>query len=165
MESVLPLAYFSALLAVVSPAARLPVPSPAAPRSVTACAAVTRADVQDALGQPIAKSEEETDGVESTCDYAGAIGQVTILIRRFPERLNIPAEIAGIIKNVPNSKVRTAAGIGTHAFFVDIAGAGTQLHVMRGEHQYLMISLLGFGEGPHVSAAATKIARKALSRM
>lgn len=138
---------------------------PGPPKPVSACVAVTRADIQEALGQSVAKGEEQTDDLESTCDYAGAYGQVTITIRRLAEKLNIPAEKENLVKTIPESKVRDVEGIGTRAFFLDITGAGTQLHVIRGDHEYLLVSVLGFGDAEQVSAAAKRIARKALDRL
>ena len=60
--------------------------------------------------------------------------------------------------------MREGPKIGDHAFFLDIAGAGTQLHVIGGRG-YLLISVLGFGEGAAVRVAAEKMARAALGRM
>ena len=44
-------------------------------------------------------------------------------------------------------------------------GAGTQLHFIRGDRDYLMVSILGFGDAGAVSAAAEEIARAALARL
>jgi hypothetical protein len=55
--------------------------------------------------------------------------------------------------------------LGGVAFFLDIAGAGTQLHFIRGDRDYLMVSILGFGDAGAVSAAAEEIARAALARL
>lgn len=131
---------------------------------MTACLAVTKAEIQEALGQPVTGGSEEIEGLDSTCDYSGLYGQVSITVRHLSEKLNLPAEIEALIKAVPDATVRDATGIGTRAFFVDIGGAGTQLHVLRGDHEYLMISVLGFGEASRVSVAVERIARKALAR-
>ena len=58
-----------------------------------------------------------------------------------------------------------APGFGGTAFFLDIAGAGTQLHIVRGDRNYLLVSVLGFGEAARVSRAAERMARKALGRL
>ena len=49
-------------------------------------------------------------------------------------------------------------------FYLDVAGAGTQLHVIRGR-DYLMISILGFGDAAQVSNAADRLAKIALRRI
>ena len=61
--------------------------------------------------------------------------------------------------------MRDAPSFGAQAFFVDVPGAGTQLHVIRGGREHVMVSVLGFGEAAQVSAAAERIARKVLGRL
>ena len=135
------------------------------PAPVTACAAVTQAEIEQALDTSVAAGAEETDGPESNCNYAGPGRLVTVSIRRTSAKLDLSAEIASLKQAIPEGIVRNAPGIGTRAFFMDIAGAGVQLHVIRGERDAVMISILGFGEASQVSAAAEGLARKALARM
>jgi hypothetical protein len=139
-------------------------PSPALAAPVTACGAVTRAEVMDALGRSVGEAAEQIAGAESTCDYATRHGLVTVVIERVAAMPDARKEIESLKAVVPEGSVRDAAGIGARAFFLDIPGAGTQLHILR-EHECLLISVLGFGEPPDVAAAAEKIARKALSRL
>ncbi len=134
-------------------------------KGLTACAAVTRAEVEEALGQAVGRGREETAGMESSCDYAAGNGQVTVTLQRLAAKLDLPFEMRSLKAVAPEGRVREAAGVGTLAFFLDIPGAGTQLHVLRGEREYLMVSVLGFGEAEHVAAAAEAMARKALGRM
>jgi hypothetical protein len=54
--------------------------------------------------------------------------------------------------------------MGGRAFFLDIAGAGTQLHVIRGDYAVL-VSVLGLGEPAQVSEAAMAIARRACEKL
>jgi hypothetical protein len=42
---------------------------------------------------------------------------------------------------------------------------GTQLFVIRGDHDFLMITVLGLGEPKRVAPAAAQIAKKALDRL
>lgn len=134
-------------------------------RQVSACAAVTRADVEQALGQRVAEGEEQTDGTASTCDYTGRRGQVTITVQRLTAELDLATEIESLERTIPESSVRYAPGFRGTAFFLDIAGAGTQLHIVRGDRNYLLVSVLGFGEAARVSRAAERMARKALGRL
>jgi hypothetical protein len=157
--------YLSLLFSITASTRPAPAMKPAAVRAVTACAAVSKADVEQALGRSVSDGKEQTDATESTCDYTGVYGQVTVTIQRLPARPDIAAEIDSLKRSIPGSAVRDAEGLGSRAFFLDIAGAGTQLHVIRGEKDYLLISVLGFGEAAQVSAAAERIARKALDRM
>jgi hypothetical protein len=138
---------------------------PAPLRAVTACAAVTRPEVEQALGQSVLEGKEQTAATESTCDYTGVYGQVTVTIQKLPANPDIAAEIESLKQSIPGATVRNAGGLGPRAFFLDIKGAGTQLHVVRGERNYLLVSVLGFGEAAQVSAAAERLARTALDRL
>ncbi len=102
--------------------------------------------------------------MESSCDYAAGNGQVTVTLQRLAAKLDLPFEMKGLKAVAPKGRVREAAGMGTVAFFLDIPGAGTQLHVLRGERDYVMVSVLGFGEPEEVAAAAEAMARNALAR-
>lgn len=135
-----------------------------APKAVTACVATTQADIQEALGEAVTKGTEHTDGSESTCDYTADGGQVSITIHRSVAKLDVPSAIADLKAALPDVKLRETPGIGTRAFFVDIAGDGTELFVIRGDYEFLLVSVLGLGDPTRVSPAAGKIARKALDR-
>jgi hypothetical protein len=141
-------------------------PLPARPLTapITACGAVTRTEVIDALGRTVGEGSETVAGAESTCDYATQRGLVTVVIERVAAMPEARKEIESLKRVVPEGSVRDAEGIGAPAFFLDIPGAGTQLHILR-EHECLLISVLGFGEPAEVANAAEKIARKALSRL
>jgi hypothetical protein len=134
-------------------------------KALSACSAVTAADLERALGRRFWRGQEESHGAESTCDYGAGNGQVSITIQRLHARLNIPAEIESLKESIPESTVRMAAGFGSAAFFLDIEGAGTQLHVIRDDRDYVMVSILGFGDALQVSAAAERVARTALGRI
>ena len=149
--------------AVSNKAAVEPPPMPS--KALGACSAVTAADLERALGRRFGSGREESHGAESTCDYGAGNGQVSITIQRLNAKLDIPAEIESLKRSIEDSSVRMIAGLGGVAFYLDIAGAGTQLHVIRDDRDYLMVSILGFGEAPAVYAAAERVARAALGRM
>jgi hypothetical protein len=123
------------------------------------------ADLESALGRRFRRGLEESRGAESTCDYGTGNGQVSITLQRLSAKLDIPAEIESLKESIPESKARMAPGLGSVAFFLDIEGAGTQLHVIRDERDYVMVSILGFGDAAQVSAAAERLARAALGRI
>jgi hypothetical protein len=130
-----------------------------------ACSAVTAADMQHALGRRFGPGQETSLGSDSTCDYGAGNGLVSITVMRLREKLDIPAEIESMKKTLEGSSVRMVSGLGGTAFFLDIAGAGTQLHVIRNDRDYVMVSILGFGDPSAVSAAAERLARAALGRI
>jgi hypothetical protein len=140
-------------------------PKPAPPKAMDACSAVTTVDLEIALGRSFGRGQEESHGSDSTCDYGAGNGQVSITIQRLHAKLDIPAEIASLKQTIENSSVRMVSGLGSTAFYLDIAGAGTQLHVIRDDRDYVMVSILGFGDAAAVSAAAERMARAALGRI
>ena len=133
--------------------------------SVTACAVVTKADVVQALGFAIEKGEEEKQEAASTCSYSKQDGMVSVTVQRLQKKLNLEVEIAALKASIPDSAVREASGLGGRAFFLDISGAGTQLYVIHGDCDFLVVSVLGFGEAARVSSIAEVLARKALARL
>ena len=48
--------------------------------------------------------------------------------------------------------------------WLDLPDAGTQVFVIDGEHRYLLVSILGFGDPARVSKAAERLAREAFKR-
>lgn len=147
-------------------AARPTAVPPARPiaKAVTACLAVTRADVQFALGRSVSLAQPAESATQSTCDYATESARVTITLQRLDHDVDLPVEIAALQKEIEGSTVRPAAAAGPQSFFLDIAGAGTQLHVIRGR-EYLLVSVLGFGDASQVASAALRLAFTALRRM
>jgi hypothetical protein len=105
------------------------------------------------------------EGLASTCDYSRRHGQVSVTVQSLQQKLNLEPEIAALKESFPDSAIREATGLGARAFFLDIPGAGTQLYVIQGDSNFLMVSILGFGEAAQVSPAAEALARKALGRI
>ncbi len=126
---------------------------------------MTAAELEHELGRRFGRGQEESRGAESTCDYGAGNGQVSITIQRLSGKPDIAAEIESLKRNIEDSSVRMVSGIGSAAFFLDIAGAGTQLHAIRDDRDYVMVSILGFGDAAQVSPAAERLARAALGRM
>ncbi|HLJ50102.1 MAG TPA: hypothetical protein VKU01_29015 [Bryobacteraceae bacterium] len=156
--------YLPVLLALAGSTPAKTIKPVAAMKTVTACIAATQADVEDALGRTLARGKEQTDAVQSSCDYAAGDGQVTVTIRRSGVKLDVPAQIADLKAAIPQGRIRELPGVGRQAFFMDLSGAGTQLHVIRGDGDYVLVSVLGLGEPEDVAKAAEKIARKVLDR-
>jgi hypothetical protein len=160
--------FYLPLLLAFSGDGRAPAIKPSSFGFSAACTVVTRADVEQALGRPVGRGKEDIGDDSSSCDYAAGSGIVTITVQHVRARLDVRAEVASLQRAIPDGHLREAHLAGTPAeitaFYLDLDGAGTQLHVIRGGHDYLLISVLGFGEADRVSQAAEKIARKALER-
>jgi len=149
--------------AVSKPPVVISRPTPS--KALGACSAVTAADVERALGRRFGPGQEESHGAESTCDYGAGNGQVSITIQRLNAKVDIATEIESLKGSIPESTVRMTSGLGSAAFFLDIARAGTQLHAIRDDRDYVMVSILGFGDAAAVSTAAERLVRAALGRI
>ena len=139
--------------------------APTRPKAVGACTAVTAGDLQLALGISFGRGQETASGTQSTCDYTARTAQVSITIQRLAGKVDIPVEIEALKRELPGSTARIVDGMGVSAFLLEIPDAGAQLHIIRGERDYLMVSILGLGDAPVVSPAAERLARAALSRL
>jgi hypothetical protein len=134
------------------------------PHQLTACSLVTRADVEEAVGRSVNDGDEETQGRASTCHYGIKGGLVSITIQRLTTKPDLQLEIAALKRELPEAVVRDAPGF-PEAFYLDLPGTGTQLHIAHNASQHLMISILGFGDASQVSGAAAQIARKAMRQL
>jgi hypothetical protein len=165
MDAMVALPYLPLLVALTTQSTTSPPGTPPAQvKAMTACVAVTRADVERAIGQSLSNGKEHKDRATSSCQYDSADGQVTVAIYHSLVKLNLSAEIKQLQKSIPDATIRDVQGIGTRAFFMDMGGIGTQLHVIRGDYDYVLVSVLGFGGASQVSGAAEIIARRALDR-
>jgi len=151
------------LFSVTGPAPRAPKPV-MLPPSVNACDMVTRPDVEQALGRHILEAGWKVKSSRQRCDYQAAGGQVTIRMEHSTAVLDPKTEFSALKKTFPGSKARELAGMGAPAMLLDLPDAGTQVFVIDGEHRYLLVSILGFGDPARVSKAAERLAREAFKR-
>jgi len=149
-----------ALLLLAGVISTRPVPQ-AVPRLLSACNLVTRGDLQFAAGQRFGEPSRSESGAASVCDYQSGRGQIRVAIQRCEGKLDLCGEVSALQSEIEGSSARAAASFGPQAFFLEIAGAGTQLHIVRG-NAYLMVSVLGV---PGSEQVAERLARTALDRL
>jgi hypothetical protein len=154
-----------AVLAAADRHISMPVQPAAELKSVTACSVVTKSEIERALGRAIGSARKLHGANGSTCEYLNESGQVTIAIRHSGATINIAAEIENLKQAFPAGRIREASGIGGRTFVVDLEDIGTQVNVFRGEHDYLLVSVLGFGGAARVATAAERIARTVSGRL
>lgn len=140
-------------------------PSPTPPRLRSACDLITRAEVQQALGRPVTMGLDRSEGGGSICEFQAGEALMTLSIQRLGTKLNIAREIASLKQALPGSTVRPVEGIGAVAYLLDLGAAGAQLHAVRDGTEYLLISILGFGDSSLVSGSTETLARRALARV
>ena len=80
-------------------------------------------------------------------------------------KIDPQAEMLTLRKAFPEGRLRDAKGFSTPAFFLDLPGIGTQLFVIRGDHDFLLVAVMGLGEAKKVSTPARQIAKVALDRL
>ena len=136
-------------------------PASIVPRALGACTAVTADDLQRTLGISFRRGQESSAGKQSTCDYAIGNAQVSVTIQRLDGAVDIAAEMEAMKREMPGVTVRR---LGEASFIVEIPGAGAQVHAVH-EHESLMVSILGLGDGAAISEAAEQLARTARGRM
>ena len=157
------LAAFLLLAAASTPVTTAPAPL-SRPQAVSACTAATRLEVERAVGASIDAGKLRQDAGGSTCDYTGDAGQITIALHHSVAALDFNAEIANLKAALPEARLVEVPMSGVRALLVDLAGAGAQLHVLRNGRDYLLVSVLGFGNSAQARTVAKSIAHRALTR-
>ena len=144
--------------------ASTPPPKPVlkAPAPLAPCQIVTHEEVQQAFRRPFAKGSEDSNA----CEYSALDQQVVaIRMQHSIPKLDVRAEMLTLRKAFPAARMRDAAGFTNPAFFLDLPGIGTQLFVIRGQHDFLLVSVMGLGEAKKVSNGARQVAIRALNRL
>ncbi len=147
------------LLAASTPSFK-PSVKPLAP--LAPCEIVTNVEVRTAFKRPFAKGS----GDKNSCEYQALEQQVVaIKMQHSIAKLDVAAEMLTLRKAFPEARLRDAKGFAGPAFFMDLPGIGTQLFVIRGEHDFLLVSVMGIGEPKKVASGAAQVAKIALNRL
>jgi hypothetical protein len=125
-----------------------------------ACTAVSADDLHLTLGVNFRGGQETSAGRQSTCDYVAGSAQVSVSIQRVNGPIDLAAEIEALKQELPGARCRM---LDAATFAVEIPAAGVQVHSLRGGRDYIMISILGLGDG--VGSAAQRLARIASARL
>ena len=88
---------------------------------------------------------------------------VTVAIRRLEIPLDLQAEVAGLKALMEGSTLRTVDDTGGRGFYLLIPEAGAQLYIVK-DDRFVLISILGFGEGEAVYGAARELAFRAMGK-
>jgi hypothetical protein len=134
------------------------------PGAIVTCSTLTRFQVETALGHRLNQDTEEYSRFACTRNYSADDVAVTISIQHLTSALDLNAELGSLKAAFPGAKLSEVKGLAERAFALDIPGAGTQLHVLPDEREYLLISVLGVGGDDHGFNAAIRIARSLMSR-
>jgi hypothetical protein len=131
---------------------------------VPACAAATRQELQRALGASIDAGKLRREAGGSTCDFTGDRGQVSISLHHAVAALDFDSEITNLKAALPEARLVEIPMPGVRALLVDLAESGAQIHVLRHGRDYLLVSVLGFGNAAQARSIAESIAKRALTR-
>ncbi len=146
------------LLAFASTTTAIPKARPVAV-SVNVCDSAVRKQVEDRF---FAVDGHWEVFAGDRCEYMGDGGRVTIRYGRSREALDARSEFAALRKAFPEARARDLSGVSAPGIVLDMEDSGTQVFAVAGEHEYLMVSILGFGEARRVSELAERLARGAL---
>jgi hypothetical protein len=132
-----------------------------------ACTLVSRAEIEEVMGIKFNAGEKASNlqkkGILSTCDYSTAEGgQFSILIRQTTVKYVPGSEKAEVERS--GMKLRYTQGLGSTAFFADMADMGTGLKIFRGDYDFIQITVMGVGSSEKISPNVEKLARILLDR-
>ena len=135
--------------------------SPASDDLASNCNSLSRSRLEAAIGRPLNPGTVEFTRFGSACSYNGGNVEVTISVQNLAVPLDLPAELRNLQTAFPGASLREVNGLGVRAFALEIPGAGVQLHLLPGPREYVLISLMGAGDG--AGEAAARIARNYLN--
>ncbi len=134
------------------------------PKTLTACALVTKAEIAEAIGTPIGKGEPMEDRNMDICAFTTPKGdKLSIFVTRTPAKRNLSNALAEARKAMPTATIREVPGLGEKALLVEQPTGGALLSVYRAGDT-LVVSVPETGDRAKTDAAAEKIARKAFKR-
>jgi hypothetical protein len=147
------------LLAASTPPPRLaPKPLPA----LNVCEIVTKDEVEKAFKRRFGSVMPDA----FACEFSVLEHEVVaIKMQHSPAKIDVRAEMLTLRKAFPGARMRDASGFASPAFYLDFPGIGTQLFVVRGEHDFLLVTVLGLGDPKKVASGAKQIAKRALDRL
>lgn len=134
------------------------------PHPLALCSAISQSQVELAVGLKLEAAAPEYSRLTSTCDYASNETAVRIAVQHLTEPFDLATEIATLKSAFPGSVLADVSGLGTRAIVLSIPDAGIQLHVLRGDSEYLLVSVMGAGSAQHTFEVAAAIARALLRR-
>ena len=138
-------------------------PRPAA-KPLSACALVTKAEIEEVIGRAIGDGRPMKDRDMDVCAFTTPKGdKVGIFVTRSPAKRDLSKALDEAREAMPGATVREVPGLGDKALLVDLPTSGTLLSVYRAGDT-LVVSVLEAGDGAKAHAAVEKIARKAFKR-
>ncbi len=146
--------------------------NPTASKRLDACALLSKAEVERALGQAVKSSDlsQVTEGTAETaafsqCTYRLDENQlVGLFVRRSPVADNTPEAIERTrrtIREMTGSDITNVSGVGDHAFW----SRNKQLHVFAGENLYLYVTMMNFKDEAQAKAKATELTSHVLAAL
>lgn len=137
--------------------------APKRPGDLTACALLSRSEVEEAASARLSEGQSRTQtGTTTTCWFNGKNSAiVALLIRRVPQGKWMSEQMERMHRS--NPAFREMPGIGDRSFLHDMGKTGAALCIFRGQY-YLQISVFRMGESSEVAPVLKKLAGIALAR-
>lgn len=129
------------------------------------CDVIPIRDIESWTGHLMMRTSMRRTLNESTCDYTSGEAAITISARRSALKIDLPAELGHLKQAFPEARLAGVDGLGAAAILVDLGESGVLLNVFRNEHDYLMVSVLGLGNGAKVTPFAIRVARAIQERL
>ena len=143
--------------------AMLPAQPPAGAARLNPCTLVSKADVQQAVGQDVADQKVNPNNA-AVCGYqVGDFGSVSFLVSQ-PRPGETPDKVMAELqkRKIP---VAVAPGIGDRSFFASPGYGMTQLNTYKGPHYIILTILIPNAGEQKQKAVADKLMRKVVSKL
>lgn len=131
----------------------------------TVCDAVTRQQVEAAFERRVWLSEWKIRSSQDRCDYEIDGGKVTIRMERTPSKLVPSREFEELRKAFPEARAQEFMLGNAPSMLLELPSTGAQVFAIPSSNQYILVSILGFGDSARVSAAARRLTLGALERL
>ncbi len=158
---------FTTLLLSTSSSAPDAAPAKKAPAlaMLSMCEAVPRQRVEEALERRVWLGQWTVRTSPDRCEYEVDGGKVTIRTERTPSKLVPSREFDELRKAFPEARAQEFLLGNTPSMLLELPSAGAQVFAIPSSNQYVLVSILGFGDNEQVSTAARRIAQGALERL
>jgi len=138
-------------------------PKPAA-KPLSACAVVTKAEIEQAIGTTLGNGMPHGVREADVCAYENKKGnKVNIFVSRSNDKRDLTTLVEEAKKALPKAKVQEIKGLGDKALLVDDPKGPSMLSIYR-RGDALVVSVYGISDRAKADAAVEKIARKAFGR-
>jgi hypothetical protein len=129
------------------------------------CDAVPLQQIETALDRRVWLSEWTVRPSQDRCDYEIDGAKISIRAERTPAKLVPTREFEELRKAFPEARAQEFMLGKAPSMLLELPATGAQVFAIPSSNQYILVSILGFGDSAHVSDAARRLTQGALERL